>query len=211
VLDLRGLFESRDHSLVQLLENPPKVRLGGFDLRSGRNSQIVGRLRRSVTEEYKLLEVHRDGVVVFAAPGDRDRLCWARKERQNDHFLINQLALVEMTYLFCLLVQILCGDKLASGEQVELQLQICRLGKGNNNFLLETGTLNDWSMDVRQAPADSVLVRSEVRYGIDSPERWAVIILFELYAWFGYEEDQIPYTIVTEEGRVVDPSQISTA
>jgi len=101
-LDLRGLFESRNNALVQLLERPPEIRSSGFDLNSGGNSKIVGRLRRSVAENYRLLEAHRDGVVIFVASGER--LCWGRERRQRDRLIVNQLALVEMTYLFYLLV-----------------------------------------------------------------------------------------------------------
>jgi hypothetical protein len=50
-LDLRSLFETRDTPLVDLLEDPPRLRDSGFGLDSDHHSRIVeGRLRRAVLE-----------------------------------------------------------------------------------------------------------------------------------------------------------------
>ena len=209
-LNLRALFESRNTPLVKLLEDPPELRQSGFDVDSGGNSRIVeGRLRRAVVEEYRLLEFHRDGIAIYVARGDR--LCWGRRERQVTAYLINQLALVEMTYLFSLVAQQLYEGQLHTGDQLELHLRILRLKKGDRNLYLESGALDSFcGMDVRQAPSDSKLIRCEFSYNGVSPERAAVLLLSELYAWFGFEEDQIPYTTVSEEGRIVDPESISS-
>ena len=73
LLELRELFVSRNARLVQLLENPPKLRHSGFDLSTGTISRIVeGRLRRVIIDGYKLLELHRDGTLVFVTRGDSE-------------------------------------------------------------------------------------------------------------------------------------------
>jgi hypothetical protein len=212
-LNLRPLFEARDKPLVDLLEDPPQLRHSGFDLNAGSHSRIIeGRLRRAVLEGHELLEFHRDGVAIFIAPGDGDRLCWSRKERQLEAYLINQMALVEMTYLFCLVAQHLYEDHLQAGERFELQMQILRLNKGAQNFILEPGPLEGFrTAQIQQAQTASRTFSTGVCYGLDLPKRAAVLLLSELYNWLGYEENQIPYTTLSEGVRVIDPEQISRA
>ena len=212
-LDLRQLFEARDTPLVDILEDPPTIRSGGFNLNVGHHSRIVeGRLRRVVFEGYGLLEFHRDGVAIYVAPGDGGRLCWGRAERQVDSYLINQMALVEMTYLFCKALRLLYEGRLQSGECFDLQMKILRLGKGVKNFLLEPGPLDGFGgPSIEQAPSVSRTFHTEVRYDLDSPERAAVLILSELYNWVGYEESSVPYTAVVDGRRVIEPEQILRA
>lgn len=213
-LDLRVLFEARNTSLVELLESPPKLRVAGFDLDSGRDSRIVhGHLRRAMIEDYALLEFHRDGVAIYAAAGDDEGLCWGRPARQQRSYLINQMWLVEKTYLFCLLMQRLYDGHLQPGEIVFLQMEILRVQKGDQNFfLLEPGPLDTYGRsDSCQAPAASEIFEVEIRYGVDLPERAAILLLSELYTWMGYEEERIPYTTASDGVRVVDRKQLVAA
>lgn len=209
-LDLQGLFESRRNPLVQLLDEPAEIRSGGFDVDAGGNSRLSGTLRRASIDGYRLLEAHRDGVVIFVAEGGADGLCWGRRHRQEDHYLVNQLFLVEVTYLFCRFVRDLYSGTLAPGENVELRLEVRNLAKGTSNtFLLESGPLSGYaSLGLGEAPAGGVQVESGVTYEDETSERWAAKLLSEFYAIFGYEEDRIPYTKVDGEVRVVDPELI---
>jgi hypothetical protein len=208
-LDLSGLFESRANPLVQALDDPPELRPSGFDLNGGGNSRIVGRLRRAYIEGYQLIEAHRDGVVIYIAPGDRGRLCWSREQRQRSHYLINQLALIEMVYVFCLLVDRMYTGQLQTGERILFLLRIHQHRPANQKLLLEPGPLDSFGgLNTREAPSDPLNAEAHGVFGTELAERWAVKILSELYAAFGYEEDRIPYTRVTPQGRVVDPEEI---
>jgi hypothetical protein len=127
-------------------------------------------------------------------------------------YLINQLALVEMTYLFCLVSQRLYEGHLQVKERFELQMQILRLKKGDQTFDLEPGPLDGFgAASLRQAPTSSKIFRTEVSYGLDAPGRAAVLLLSELYNWMGYEEDRIPYTALYEGVRIIDPEKIVRA
>ena len=76
-ITVEALFESRNAPLVQILQNPPEIRNSGFDITVDHTSHIVnGTLRRSVVQESKLLEMHKDGLVIFVNRGDQDGLCW---------------------------------------------------------------------------------------------------------------------------------------
>lgn len=94
------LFSSRDSNVVRLLEDPPELRNGGFGPDAGLNSRIVeqGEARRTVIDHYKLLEIWKDGTVVSVAEGGIDFL--SRGSRATNMLRINQLVLVEATYLF---------------------------------------------------------------------------------------------------------------
>ncbi|MBZ0145141.1 MAG: hypothetical protein K8F56_16340 [Rhodocyclaceae bacterium] len=212
-LNLRALFESRRTPLVELLEHPPTLRQSGFGITADINSRIVeGRLRRSLIEGFTLLEVHRDGVLIFVAPGDQSRLCWGREDRQESRFLINQLALIEMVYLFSLFSQQVYEGVLQPGEIYDLEMRVLRLRQGNHNFYLEAGVLHrHGGHDEAEAHTESRQERAELRYGADTPGRAAFLLLAELYAWMEFEEERIPYAADVDGVKSIDPTQITAA
>lgn len=206
-INLRSLFESRNSLSVRLIENPPYLRSAGFNLDAGGNSRIVeGRLRRAVIDCYKLLEFHRDGLAVFAATGGDEFLCWGRERRQTNAYLINQVALVESVYLFTLLVSQLYSEHLEAGDEVALEIRALRMSREGIPFNLEGGRADRWSSvaGTKSAPAGEMSLSTKFSLISDMPERAAVLLLSEVYSWFGFEEDKIPYTKITPAGRVVD-------
>jgi hypothetical protein len=208
-LDLKGLFQSRSHALVGLLDAPPEVREVGFDINAGGNSQIHGRLRRAQIEHSKLLEIHRDGVIIFIASSGTEGLCWGNRKRQERHGLINQLALIEMVYSFCIFCENAYRSELEDGDEFNLQLNIQQRDQFQHPFLLEPGPLKQFSGNIaRESPSHSLSVKAQLIYGSQSPERWAIILLSEFYALFGYEEDLIPYTESSGEGLRINKARI---
>jgi len=74
---IQSLFGPPATPIVQLIEHPLTLRQYGFDLTTESNSSIVaGQSRRIIVPDYKLLEVHRDGLVKFVADGGDAFLCW---------------------------------------------------------------------------------------------------------------------------------------
>lgn len=206
-INLRSLFESRRSPSAVLIEEPPCLRKSGFNLDVDENSRIVeGRLRRAVSDGSKLLEAHRDGLALFAASGNQEFLCWGRENRQRNIYLINQIALVESVYLFTLLTYRLYSDQVDANDEVGLEMRILRTNQEKIPFVLEAGRLDRWTSVVgtKSAPDGNMSVSTKFLFGTDSPERAAVLLLSEVYSWFGFEEDKIPYTKVTPAGRVVD-------
>jgi hypothetical protein len=205
-LNLRSLFESREAPLVKLLEEPPEIRSSGFNISSDYNSRIhEGRLRRALIANSRLLELHRDGLTVFVTRGDQDGLCWGRQERQREAYLINQLVLIEMSYLFSLFVDIAFEGHLEPSSEVRMDLKMLRLALNSNHSYLESGPLSSYgSFNKKQAPNETFEGSIVYRYKEVSPERVAVLIIAEVYAWFGFEEECIPYTISAEEGRIIN-------
>ena len=78
-INFEKIFDSRTSKEAQLLERPPVFRQGGgFDLNTHQQSQIVqAKLRRCVAQERKILELWKDGLLLFIGRGDSDFLGWA--------------------------------------------------------------------------------------------------------------------------------------
>jgi hypothetical protein len=78
--DFPNLFESREATVVRLLESPKRLRNGGFDLSTRRLSTIIeAQLRRCMIPGVKILEVWRDGFLAFVVPGDDSHLSWGMR------------------------------------------------------------------------------------------------------------------------------------
>jgi len=212
-VEFPALFESRGTDVVQLLENPPRLRNAGFDLNTRRPSEIIqGELRRTTSAGNKLLELWRDGVLIFIAPGDEWHLCWGMKSDATTGLRINNLALAETTFLFSQLAVKLFEHAVPQPEKVTFSLELAGM-----TILGKPCSLNPYRPDPyglwldeqrRYAPADGrrVAVESE-RVGAD-PGVVSYRLLAELYAWFGFEAVEMPYVDRATTPPSIDPNQL---
>jgi hypothetical protein len=197
-----ALFASKSNPLVQLLEHPPEIRNAGFDLTVDHSSHIVrGSLRRSVSEESKLIEMHHDGVVIFVSRGDSSGLCWGREKAQSTKNLINQLVLIESTYLFARFIHSAYGGLVTPGTNVTYRMALINVCSAERPCALFSGPLDRWGYGTTREATDS-LAQVSVMESYDSvaPARVAFLLLSKLYAWFGFESDNIPYSSDTADG-----------
>ncbi|MFI5395775.1 MAG: hypothetical protein ACHQ9S_09605 [Candidatus Binatia bacterium] len=211
LIDLPTLFQSRNAPLVKLIDNPPELRRSGFDLATDESSRIIaGRLRRAVLTGYKLLELHRDGALIFVARGDDTALCWGRLQRQSDAPLINQLFLIETTALLLKLAFAVYRDHLPADDYVDFHLRFLRMRKDAKLCRLEAGPLQSFGLDVREAPDESGSFTATAKIGDEAPQETAFRLLGEVYVWFGFEAEQIPYAS-TKDPRAIDEDAIVVA
>ena len=69
-VQMRGLFDPRQSELIQVLQAPPRLKGNGWDLAiDDRMDNIHGRMRRSLKEGWKLLQLTREGSLMFLARG----------------------------------------------------------------------------------------------------------------------------------------------
>src|SRR5260370_31240016 len=61
-----GLFASPETPLVKLIDSPPSLRRAGFDLETGESRIVRGELRRALVQGWRVLELWRDGVLIYA-------------------------------------------------------------------------------------------------------------------------------------------------
>lgn len=208
---LPTLFRGRDEPLVRLLERPPELREGGFDLDVGEPPRILrGEMRRAVVPERMVLECWPDGTLVFAAEAE-DFLCWGTQRRPGAPLRINPLALAESTYLFAELAREVYEHAEPRPAGVEFTLTLYRIDPGGEPARLTPGGLKSagfrFAMDMRRAPDGTAEFIERLEAGW-TPGEAAYLLVAKVYTWFGFEEDAVPY--VVEEGgkRAISPDRI---
>lgn len=212
------LFQSQESEIVQLLLNPPALRNLGFDLRVGSFPTIrEGQVRRSVAPGWKILDLWKDGAIIFGAAGDDNFLCWGNSDGATR--IINPLALIESTYLFIMLSREVF-QKFSAPPPTKatfmLSLQNPSEGDLQQGFTEKPYELlpGYWG-NFHRAPESSIKFRLECSLEEDnfySDEESSGKIAFELlgkfYTWFGIEENSIPYSEDTGNGRRISRRMI---
>jgi hypothetical protein len=210
-IEIQGLF-SRNSEIVKLLEKPPTLRYGGFDLNTGSPARIVrGVLRRATSEGNNSLELWRDGTVIFTAVGDANYLSWGKYTPQMDFLKINQLTLAESTYLFAELCRLIFYQHSSPPpSKIEFTLELKYMTINNEPCGLYSGPLQRYSSgSLHRAPNSDFIVRVTFTGDDLRPGQLAFELIKELYRWFGFEDDVIPYTKQIDGHLEIDPAQIS--
>ena len=100
-LELKTIFLSTPDSIRKKLENPPILRYGGWNLRTLDQAKILrGEMIRVGNGKRIIIDLYRDGTMVFAGQGDHQFLAWHDEAKQK----INPVALVEILYEFLLFI-----------------------------------------------------------------------------------------------------------
>lgn len=127
-VEIPTLFQARDADVVRLLENPPELRRGGFDLYVGESPKIIkGQLRRAINPKYRILELWRDATLIFAARGDGEFLCWGQHSIIGGVLRINPLVLAESTFLFSELSRQILSQAKAQPRELEYRLELLNM------------------------------------------------------------------------------------
>lgn len=210
------LFLKRDADIVRLLEQPPELRSNGFDLNTGESPRIVkGQFRRACSPGYKVLELWRDGTLIFAAAGGSDFLCWGKHNMPGGPLRINPLALIESTYLFADLSRHVFEQASPNPQEIEYRLGLINMTIGDTPCLLIPGPIDsfDWTFggNIQRAPDSHKTFTVTEDYNSLEPGDVAFDLVAELYAWFGIEQDQIPYIGKKDRRFVVSPDLIQKA
>jgi hypothetical protein len=211
--EIQRLFEGRASDVVKLIDHPPGLRYHGFDLATEQPSRIVdGELRRASLDSYKLLEVWRDGTVLFVADGDEGFLCWGNYAKEK--FLrINGVALIESVYLFACFVKQLLDLSGNSERQVQMELRVENIPPSKRYGLPKVDPKwilcqLDPERDIAWTSAQSLSVGVTWRPRDTDPANAAYRLVSELYAKFGVEHDRIPYATELGTEKAVDVEQI---
>lgn len=204
---------TRQHSPIRaLIQSPPSIRYGGFEVDAGGSARIVeGKLLRAVhPESHRILELWRDGMLIFVGPGDTSFLCWGK--RPAPPFIINPVALLESLYLFCALAREVqqYTDPTNCGVDVLVEL---RQMTGDQRVHLPAGWIDGsaWIVEATRhpAPATEVSLKASWLQGQIEPRLLAFRAAAKIYEWFGIAHDQIPYVIGVDNERAVDFEAIS--
>lgn len=211
-LEVEGLFESRSAEIVKTLEHPPELRYSGFDVDAGETAEIVsGVRRRAMIPQYKILCLWQDGTLIFAADGGPDFLSWGRLATEHGPMRINQLALVESVFLFTSLSQKVFEHANPQPRELEYRLEIRNMTVNSKPCILAGGPLDKsgfgFGSTFHSAEEASKVFVIKWRGRIE-PGRVAFQLVAQLYQWFGFTHDQIPYSEGTGDRRMISPQEI---
>lgn len=217
-VEIPALFERRDAEIVRLLENPPKLRQGGFDLQTDSPARILrGQLRRAVTPKYNTLELWRDGTLIFGAAGDENFLCWGRHPMTSGPLRINPLALIESTYLFAELSKLIFQQASPQPKTVEYMIELHYMTLEEKPCVLIPGPVGsaawEYGRGGRAVPAPAPNFFSNLTWDEPSvkPGEIAFRLVREVYRWFGIEDINIPYKEQVDGQFAITAEQIRKA
>jgi MinD-like ATPase involved in chromosome partitioning or flagellar assembly len=210
-VDLPDLPKSKHSKITKLLEHPPAFRESGFDLRIHEPAKLVtgGMARRAVQPQYKLLELWRDGCLIFLAHGVQF-LCHDIEKRGDARLRVNTLALTESASGFCELAQKVYLDAVPHPRRVRFLIGFRNLAIDQKNPILkptETGSA-DWPGVQSHVAEYGGEIFEFTANPDDDPSITAFKLVAEIYTWFGIDEDEIPYSVERNGQRVIDFSKL---
>jgi hypothetical protein len=194
--DFPTLFKSHAERVVRLIENPPQLRNNGFELWADRTSEIVeGRFRRNMIAGHRLIELWKDGHFIFIAPGDEDFLGWSVGSSDGKPIHISNFVLAESTLVFCWLAKWIFAEANPKPPVIRLAVGFDNLSRPAGNATL--GTAPEGRMRGFNKPKAARGPACEVYELADwddyDPERLAYKLVENIYHWFSFESDGIPY------------------
>jgi hypothetical protein len=209
--NIPSLFADDTNEVVRLLEHPPELRRSGLDLDTGSRARIVrGEKRQAVSSGYKVLELWPDGTLIFCATGEGDFLAWGRYYKDGAPLRINQLVLIESSYLFAKLAKEVYVHARPFPTRIEFGLELRRMSVAGKKCSLNPGPLTDFTFGFgsHEAP-DSGNVFTVVWEGSTiPPELVSYQLVCRVYEWFGFSHSEIPYTAKLGDDMGIDPEQI---
>lgn len=206
-VNIKGIFEGREAEVVKLIDSPPQLRYGGFDLSTSQSSKIIeGKKRRSIEKDYNAIEMWKDGSIIFVANAGPKFLSWGSYD-EHEILKINDNALIEVCYLFCLLVNKLLPFFTPAPEDFIINIQLKKLPTKTKPCIL-LGTQRSLRSSPKSAPCPEGEFNFQLNFVEFPPGISAFKLASRVYEWFGVEHNEIPLVIKKEEGYQIDPIAI---
>jgi hypothetical protein len=169
---------------------------------------VRGEFIRACNDNYKILDLHRDGTLIFAVRADGSFLAWNTPENEQR---LNSVALIESTYNFLRLYELVVSDLKEKPLKLNFRVDLNHLHlDGVRSYLLPYST-EDWTYlgtEPHFAPSDDFTKVIEANGEHFDPREIEFRLVKEVYLWFGLEEDKIPYTKMDTDSQKIDPDTI---
>jgi hypothetical protein len=204
---LRTIFSSTDDSIRKRLENPPIIREEGWDLRTFDRARTIDRTmirvkHRDENKDRKIIDLYQDGTLILAALADHNFL--GSGYRPGEPWL-NPTAIVELVYNFVDFYKLVLEDFREKPKEISIRIELRNMHlKGEKTYLPHftkacSGKYAPFNNDtiVRNFKTDNFAI------GIIAFE-----ILKEIYAWFGWDEENIPLTKTEGNRTLIDSEAI---
>lgn len=199
--DVRGIFGGPRSPVNELLEHPPVLRRSGWDLETGDQAHIVeGQLLQVANGNRKVIQLYRDGALIFACRADDWFLAWATPPGKQR---INPLALAEVIYSFCSLYRHIVEHLAVEPAEIKFRVDFQAMRENGPPGSLAPHALGTFAqeldLDTKEAPANEATLKTSVPLRAYDPAVVAYKLVREVYLWFGFAEQAIPYVSAGED------------
>lgn len=206
---LKTIFLSSEGSIRKLLENPPILRRAGWNLRTLDQARIMrGEMIRVGNGKRLVIDLYRDGTLVFAAQGDQRFLAWHDEQGRK----INSVALIEIIYEFFNFYQRVVADFEQPPESFTVRFDLKNLHLDGVKTGLAPYGANSFSRvfdpDIQDASEEEATIEKEFRTENYDAKIFAYELVQEIYLWFGIEQDKIPYVKEEDGIKFIDTDAI---
>ena len=189
------LFKSRSQRVVRLIENPPQLRQNGFEIWADRSSAIIeGRVRRNVIAGHRLIELWEDGEFIFVGEVDEDFLGWSVGSTGTRPIHISNFVLAEATLHFCWLMRWIFEEADPKPSVLRLAVGLANLNRSGPATLsdIPEGKIRAMSLSY-SAPSPDREFFEFAEWDSYDPAQLAYRLLKNVYVWFGFNADRMPY------------------
>lgn len=208
-VSMRGLFDATESGLIDVLHSPPRLRGNGWDMVTNqRMENIHGRLRRGGKPGWKLLQLSRDGTLIFLARGDDGFLSWSLNQKQDDPFLIVPFVLAHSIYAFALFAPRIFEYSTPRPRRMKYMAELRNMENAGKPAMLHPHykqTQNSFVLqsDFRSMPYPNESFSIEMPFEA-TPGEICYELIAKIFEWFGLDRDQVPFTRVENGKRLID-------
>lgn len=206
--ELNTIFSEQPESIRRKLESPPRLRASGWDLPTLTQAKILrGELIRVVERGRMIVDLYRDGTFILGGQIHRNFLAWSDKTDSHLH----PLAMIELTVNFTRFYRSVLEDFRTPPQDIELRVELQNMHLEGEKTKLGSGPIEPyWPFSGgKEAPTDSWNKEIVISAESYDPDRVAYSLIRELYVWFGYSDEAIPYIKNTPDGTVIDTDHIA--
>jgi hypothetical protein len=205
--ELRSIFSDQPNSIRRALEDPPELRRRGWGIGTGSESRFIDGDFIQTDSFRHVVDLYRDGQFIVGVRIDGESLAWTDKT----HGRIHPLAFVEFVTNALSFYRLVLADMRITPQALHIELRLGGLMTKGEGTSLPAGGINNvgWTLGYKVAPAAAWSRTITVDAATYSPPRAAFLLLREVYAWFGYSEEDIPYATGIGDDRVIDAIAIS--
>lgn len=206
---LKTIFLTTEGSIRKYLEHPPILRRHGWSLETLDQAKIMrGEMIRVVNGDRKVIDLYRDGALIFVGLAEHTFLAWHEEQKQK----INPLAIIEVVHGFLTFYKLVLEDMEQPPSDFTVRVDFRNFHQGGVKSYLVPGGLENYTqlfeIDKKDASDDNgTISKTFLTKDFDA----AVIgfeILKEVYPWFGIEEDKIPYIKIENGLKMIDVETI---
>ena len=189
--ELSSLFSFRHDSITHTLEHPPTIRDGAFAPTTRDTARIIDGEFKRVGGGRKVVDLYPDGVLIFGCSADQSFLARGISDFEEQPQL-NTLALIEVTYHFCLLYAEVLHRLSPTPEEIDMRFQFGNMRPGDSNLAVRlVPNVHDYDT-AYEAPTNSTAKEIRIPAADFDPAAVSYKILERIYRWFGIEGEHIP-------------------